>query len=1143
MHQLSARPGFNYFSAPLVFLILVGACLFFAGPEPVQAQSDLNVYIRAQEATHGPKEHNYPAFLKKWKKLLSERGITVDGSLSFPEADRLSDVDVMILYCQNSVQNRKQQKLLERFVDRGGNLVVLHSAVTSAYPSWFKNQIGGAWDDSKWSVNKKQGVHFRETSHPIIENTADFFLPNEEVYWNLNLHDDINTLAESFHDIRIIAPQMWTFRKGSSRSFVWLAGHRHTTFNFPHARALVLRGLAWAAGQDVNTYLTDREKASLRYPEDGPVQPEDADETVELHPEFNASLVAAEPRVVNPIDLFFDGNGRTWVAETPEYPEVRNPENPRDRVSILSDTDDDGRADRKEVFYEGLELVTSILPYRDGVLAASAPDLWWLRDTDGDGTADTKERVLTGFGTGDTHAVVNHLRWGLNGWVYATLGYSEGQLKDGKNFGEFSSGVIRFRPDGSMVQQVSSKGGNTWGLGFAGDGELFWSQATSGRHLHHTVMPQWALRRGRVGDPQSYSFPLDDYIDLHPAMTTEHPAYVQVSPKGGFTAGAGCTPYTGGAWPGQHRNSIFVSEPTLWLTHRDKLRKDGVTYSATVDREQSEFMTSTDLWHLPNTHRIGPDGALYVSDFYNLAVSHNDIRVGGKYHGPNHQAIRPDRDHAHGRIWRVQHEDATAFDQPRLRSASVQQLVDALGHPNQWYRMTAQRLLIEGEHEAAAQAIRKRLETENTQPAFRMHALWTLEQKHQLSDEHLIRGIHDKHPAVQKNALQIVTDRAFTDHDISSKIREAVLDYVDADNAQVQLDALTALGSTAIKAEGIRKLLSVYSELENDRARSAVLGALKQSPAGALEQMNATGTRPDALYKPMLRSFVKHTSPEEAASLLVELSKKDGAVKRKKTMLQLITNQLESDHAPEWTDELTGAFRRFLNSEHEEVVSATLPLLNKWDAGNRFPDVHERLTELREESLVFRLTRSTLSSGEATLHNAKAAGDWVNKTPDAGSSDVSHSLRLDGEDDYVALPDLGFSGDQSMTVSAWVKVHPKSGGRNNIFGFGNAGEGNRVMSLRTKGDGGWRFYFWGNDLDASTSTYYGSWTHVSAVYDASADRRSIYVNGMKVAEDAPSDPDVPDQNYRIGGFNDEYFRGLIHDLRIYRRAVSNPGVK
>src|SRR5262249_48052499 len=153
-------------------------------------------------------------------------------------------------------------------------------------------------------------------------------------------------------------------------------------------------------------------------------------------------------------------------AETPEYPYRQDRSRPPyDRISILESSKHDGIIDKKTVFYEGLDLVTSMVLYRDGVIVSQAPEVYWLRDTKGKGTADTKVVLFKGFGTRDTHAVINNMRWGFDGWIYATVGYSRGDIYSGdgaKHFGEISDGVIRFKPDGSAIEQVSSKSSNTW---------------------------------------------------------------------------------------------------------------------------------------------------------------------------------------------------------------------------------------------------------------------------------------------------------------------------------------------------------------------------------------------------------------------------------------------------------------------------------------------------------------------------------------------------------------------------------------------------------------------------------------------------------------------------------------------------------
>ena len=200
---------------------------------------------------------------------------------------------------------------------------------------------------------------------------------------------------------------------------------------------------------------TKEELASLRYPEGGTPSPKDLPTTLNVHPEFKVSLVASEPLINKVMNIDWDGAGRLWVVETPEYPDGRevNPgedyvqrwqkddkltddgkkyNRPAyDRISILTDTDGDGVMDKKHIFADhahgvpgGLELVTSFVLHRDGVIACSAPDIWFLRDTNGDGTCDKVEKLYTGLGTRDTHSLINNLRWGFDGWIYGTHGYS-----------------------------------------------------------------------------------------------------------------------------------------------------------------------------------------------------------------------------------------------------------------------------------------------------------------------------------------------------------------------------------------------------------------------------------------------------------------------------------------------------------------------------------------------------------------------------------------------------------------------------------------------------------------------------------------------------------------------------------------------
>ncbi len=422
------------------------------------------------------------------------------------------------------------------------------------------------------------------------------------------------------------------------------------------------------------------------------------------------------------MNLDWDEKGRMWVVETPEYPNGLRKANtdvwkesgsvepgdydrdPLDRISILTDTDGDGLMDKKHVFADKLELATSFVLHKNGVIVSAAPDIWFLEDTDGDDTADKRTKLYTGLGTRDTHAVINNLRWGLDGWIYATHGYSGGEVtalgSEKKDKTGIGSGVVRFKPDGSRIEMYSSKGGNTWGLCMTSDGQCFWTQPTSGTVLFHTVLPEYVLAKGKLPGTNSFHGMITRQKTF-PLMTWEQAAYKQIDHVGSYTAAAGCAIYEGGAWPEKWNYSYFTGEPTINIVSHYFVKPDGVTYTAEKEkgREKTEFIRSKDLWFRPIETRVGLDGALYIIDFYNQAVIHNDTR--GPLHGPANAAVRPDRDHYFGRIWRIQHKEAKEIAVPVIDKTIPGSLQSAVESPNAHTRMTAIRLIREAGDEEA----------------------------------------------------------------------------------------------------------------------------------------------------------------------------------------------------------------------------------------------------------------------------------------------------------------------------------------------------------------------------------------------------------------------------------------------------------
>jgi putative membrane-bound dehydrogenase-like protein len=693
---------------------------------------ELRVFIRSGEKTHAPGCHDYPLFLKDWTALLNERGAKVSGGNAFPSKEQLAQTDVLILHAAEAGNILgKERENFEAYLKRGGGVVAIHGGAVSRDHDWFKGVIGGSWKfgQTKW-MEGHMSLYFTDRENPITQGASNFDL-DDEIYYDMEMLPEVQILAAAYTpkpkqgdakpgspvSVYDIQPQMWTYETGNRRAFVCIPGHQYVNFSHSSVQTLLLRGIAWAGKREADSLLVANAKreVELRYPVGGPTRPEEAAAKIELHPDFNLSLVAAEPLINKALNIDWDARGRMWVVESPEYPNGLRKANtdvwkesgsvkpgeydrePLDRISILTDTDGDGRMDKKHVFADKLELATGFVFHKNGVIVSAAPDIWFLEDTDGDEVADKRTKLYTGLGNGDTHAVMNNLRWGLDGWIYATQGYSAGEVTalgaPEKGKVRIGSGVVRFKADGTEIEIFSSKGGNVWGLCMTRDGQCFWTQPTSGTLLFHTVLPESILAKGKITGTNSFHGMVNGQKTF-PLMDWKQAAYKQIDWVGSYTAAAGCAIYEGGAWPEKWNYSYFTGEPTINIVSHYFVKPNGVTYTAEKEkgREETEFMRSKDLWFRPIETRVGPDGALYVIDFYNQAVIHNDTR--GPQHGNANAAVRPDRDHYFGRIWKVQHKEAKQLEVPVLNEASL----ESIKSPNAHTQMTATRLSREKGH-------------------------------------------------------------------------------------------------------------------------------------------------------------------------------------------------------------------------------------------------------------------------------------------------------------------------------------------------------------------------------------------------------------------------------------------------------------
>jgi putative membrane-bound dehydrogenase-like protein len=954
------------------------AFLLLALAASAQAADPLRIFIRAGAKTHGPGQHDHPRFLQEWTKLLTERGAQVDGGMSWPTAEQFAKTDVVIVFAPDPWDcGSDDRREIDKFAARGGGFVVLHDAVCSRKdPDWVRSLLGGAWryGKAKWFEGDISFYYVNNTD-PITAGASNFDV-RDEMYYQLDMDPAAKVLAatwtpdarankngRAFPHIYEEAPMIWTFEHKRSRAYTNLLGHEYATFGLPQVRAVLLRGIAWAGKREkIDELCVKEELDSLRYPPGGPTPPAAAPKKLSVHPEFKATLVAAEPLINKPIAIDWDARGRMWVAETVEYPNGRRgmrddlsgaewidhgglDSKPgvqnraaQDRISILTDSKGDGVMDKKDVFFDGLELVTGFVFHRDGVIASAAPDIFFLRDTDGDGKADKIEKLYTGLGIVDTHAVINNLRWGPDGWIYATHGYSgSDHVKSGdgkRDFGRIGSGVVRFKPDGSAFEQYSSKGGNTWGLAITTNNDIFWTQPTSGDLIMQTLLPESVLAHGRLAGTTSFQV-INKSPRSFPMMTWEQQAYRQIDFVGSFTAAAGCAIYDGGTWPARWNNNYFCTEPTINIVHHEVLDPAGVGYTShkEADRDETEFIRSGDLWFRPIEVRVGPDGALYVLDFYNQAVIHNDTR--GPLHNNVHAAVRPDRDHYFGRIWRVDHRDAPKVKPADFSNATEADLVAGLKSINRPVRFTAQRLLTEANSETANQALQGLVLDEKAAAAARVQALWTLAGKAALDDATLdaLLGSTKKDAAtLERAALKILADRPA----LASRHLPQIIPLASTGFAPVRLAALLALGAAEPRPETSKALAALLPTLDDKYLQAAALAAATRSPGAFLREALAGVSSGPA--SPLLLSFMPpvcaslNTDTRAAEDIVLLLSEKPAVDLKLGASILSGLAEIKRPAVVENPREaqVQEALRRLLNRSEPEAAAA-LPLAVAWN--------------------------------------------------------------------------------------------------------------------------------------------------------------------------------------------------------------------
>lgn len=572
---------------------------------------------------------------------------------------------------------------------------------------------------------------------------------------------------------------------------IWYTPDGGTDPNWKDLRFLqtMADGVRWALGEQVMNLVAQLQIPNVSIYEDtiadftarhlvpkmqDPLSPDESAKLIQVPVGFELKLFAAEPNIVNPIAMTWDEKGRLWVIETVDYPnnfvELKGEAN--DRIKICEDTDGDGVADKFTVFAEGLNIATSLTFANDGVIVAMAPHFLFLKDTDGDGVADTRDTLMTGWGKFDTHAGPSNLQYGFDNRIWGVVGFSgfNGYINGQRQV--FGQGLYRFRPDGTEFEYLATTSNNTWGLGMSEDNNVFLSTANN-THSAFYSMPERLMQRRltSAGRPDVYAVQkIDGHYEVH-ALT---PNLRQVDVVGGFTSAAGHQMYTARDYPQAFWNrAAFVAEPTVRLIHHAVIAPDGAGFK---EQDGWNFAASSDEWFGPIHAEVGPDGAVWILDWYNFIIQHNVFvpeQAPSEFvlpfieqpHGPGNAFESDLRDKKYGRVYRLVHREAKHKSGHKLSKSDVDGLLTALKSDNKFWRMHAQRLLVERGNADVTEALIRIASDRKVDPiglnAPAIHALWTLhglnliEPRQQVFDA-VTAALKHPSPGVRKAAVQVL---------------------------------------------------------------------------------------------------------------------------------------------------------------------------------------------------------------------------------------------------------------------------------------------------------------------------------------------------------------------------------------------------
>lgn len=552
-----------------------------------------------------------------------------------------------------------------------------------------------------------------------------------------------------------------------------------------------------------------------------------------VKPPFEMQLAVAEPDVIDPVAMAFDENGRLYVVEMRDYSEQEH--DFLGTIRLLEDADGDGVFEKSTVFADELSWPTAVACWDGGIFVGEPPHLLYLKDTTGDGVADVRKTIFTGFSRNNVQAMMNSLRWGLDNRIHGAGSSIGGSITF---TGDPQREPVRlgrqdFAFDPRTFEFETTTASSQHGMSFDDWGRKF--LCSNSNHLQQAMYEDELIARNpylkapggavSIADdgPQAPVFrtsPVEPWRIVRTRLRVQGvvPGIIEFGGKvsGYFSSATGATIYRGDAWPKEWYGTAIIGDVGSNLIHRKRVDTDVLPFIATRVDDESEFVAAADTWFRPVQFENGPDGTLYVADFYRETIEHpKSLPESIKKH--LNLATR-----ARGRIWRIAPEDFTPRPAPKLGEATTAELVELLAHPNAWHRTTASRLIFEQRDESAIPLLAAMLENSDS-PLGRLHALFALDGLSAMTTDHVAAALNDEHARVRENAAKLAASRLAE----SPELLDSLIALTDDDDIWVRYRAAFALGGIAIETSDA----SDASDANRQQAIEALIGVLRRDGA------------------------------------------------------------------------------------------------------------------------------------------------------------------------------------------------------------------------------------------------------------------------------------------------------------------------